>query len=98
MARAFPPTASVLTRCATRPWCDMLMAMRVRRTHKAGWLAAALVILTAAALTASVVVADRGPGFSFAGSDAVGQVALVTPVVTCLLAAVAQIWRRPDRW
>jgi signal transduction histidine kinase len=62
------------------------------------WVAVALLVLTAAAVPVSVFVAGRGPGFSFAGSDAVGQLALVGPVVACLVAAVAQLWRHPDRW
>lgn len=72
--------------------------MRVRRTPWTLWVADALIVLTATAVPVSVAVADRGPAFSFAGSDAVGQVALVGPVVACLVAAVAQIWRHQDRW
>ena len=72
--------------------------MRVRRAPWTLWVAVALIVLTATAVPVAVTVADRGPGFSFAGSDAVGQVALVGPVVACLVAAVAQIWRHPDRW
>jgi signal transduction histidine kinase len=72
--------------------------MRVRRTPWTLGVAVALVVLSATAVPISLAVADRGPGFSFAGADAVGHVALVTPVVVCLVAAVTQLWRHPDRW
>ncbi len=72
--------------------------MRVRRMPSTLWVPVTLIVLAVTAVPVSLAVADRGPGFSFAGSDAVGRVALVGPVVACLVAAVAQIWRHPDWW
>ena len=71
--------------------------MQARRLPLAVWVALALVLSTAAAVVVSLAVAGRGGGFSLAGTDATGRLALVGPVALCLVAAVALVWRHPDR-
>src|SRR5688572_19814381 len=71
--------------------------MRARRLPLATWVALAFLLSTATAVPVSLVVADRGPGCSFAGTDGAGRLALVGPVILCLVAAGALVWRHRDR-
>ena len=61
------------------------------------WVAVALLVVTAAALPLSAVIAVQGRGFSSAGADTVGQLALIGPVTLCTAAALAQLARHSDR-
>src|SRR5262245_57576112 len=68
------------------------------QTLRAVAVASGGVLLTGATMTISLSVAARGPGFSEAYSVAGGRLALVGPTLLCLAAALAVIWRHPERW
>ena len=61
------------------------------------WGAVAFLVVTAAAVPLSVAIAVQGRGFSSAGPDVVGQLALIGPVTLCIAAALAQLARHRDR-
>jgi hypothetical protein len=57
----------------------------------------AFLVTTATAVPLTVVIAVQAAGFSSAGQDAVGQLALVGPVALCIAAAAAHLARHRDR-
>jgi signal transduction histidine kinase len=68
------------------------------RTLRAVAVATAAVLLMGAAMTISLTVSTRGPGFSEAASVTGGRLAVLGPPLLCLAAALAVIWRHPERW